>query len=172
MTYPCPWIPETCPPLQAAIAREAHRRIGILEEGGANRGPEIDEWLKEAGCPPGLPWCAAFVSKCFRLAGAAVPPLGNGTGPASCDEWVRWAKAHGLWRPKEAPDIGYAVIYGKGEDAQHIGVVVRRQPLLCAVEGNTSVDNSPQREGLAVDFKPVNLGWALGYIRPAAAPLP
>lgn len=159
------WISDTVPALQATIARDALNWVGVLEDPpGSNGGPEIDAWLKQFGVPAGSPWCAVWVAKVFRTCGAMIPA---GASASSCDTWMSWAQSVGLWQ--STPAIGSAVVYGKGTDAQHIGIVVRLLPKPCSVEANTSLDNSPQREGIAVDFKAVNLGWVLGYIRPAVS---
>ena len=35
---------------------------GVMEiPPGSNRGPEIDEWAREFGSPPGSPWCALLL---------------------------------------------------------------------------------------------------------------
>jgi hypothetical protein len=157
-------LPETTPELVAAIVRRALEDVGVCEDPpGSNRSPEIDRYLKAVGTPLGLPWCAAAVAAWFRDAGALTPPK----LAASTDAWMAWAKEHNLWAPQ--PVLGAAVVYGKDSDAQHIGVVVRLTPIALSVEGNTSLDNSPQREGLAVDLKKLNMAWALGYVRPVAA---
>lgn len=167
-TYPCPWIDPVTDPLLTRIAKEAIIRVGVLETPpGSNCGTEINAWLAAVGCPPGVPYCAAFVSDVFRACGAQIPTVEKALGPASCDRWMQWAKRNGSWIAYGG--IGYAVVYGKGEDAQHIGVIVRRDPRLLSVEANTSLDNSPQREGIGVDLKHVNEKWVLGYIRPQIA---
>jgi hypothetical protein len=57
------------------------------------------------------------------------------------------------------------VVYGIPGDASHIGVVVRTEPLLLSVEGNTSID-AFSRNGVAVDLKQVNRPRVLGYVSP------
>lgn len=168
MTLPGPWIPDS-PALEAAIAREALRYVGVCEDPpGSNRGPLIDDYLKLAGCPPGLYWCGAFVGWCFQKAGAKVPPIDTkkGTGPASCDEWMRWAKEHQLFT--STPQVGYAVLYGAGEDAQHAGILVRRTPHLLTVEGNRGLV-ADTNNGELVDLGPLATRRLLGYVRPVAA---
>lgn len=159
-TQPAPWLGSAID-LGVAVARRALLDVGICEDPpGSNRSVEIDDFLKRLGLGLGLPWCAAAVALWYDESGLARP---DGSKAASCDAWRSWAIDHKLWTLN--PSIGAAVVYGKGEDAQHIGVVVRLTPIVMSVEGNTSLDNSPQREGVAVDFKKVNDGWRLGYIR-------
>jgi hypothetical protein len=160
--FPGPWIPDTTPELAAAVARHALRHVGVCEDPlNSNRGPVIDGYCKRIGVPFGVPWCAAALTRWFLDAGAAVPA---GAAASSCDEWVKWAKAHQLWT--QTPAIGHAVVYGQGEDGQHIGVVVMVTPLLLSVEGNRGLEGKVTREGLLVDLGPVNVGWRIGYVRP------
>lgn len=38
----------------------------VRESKGENRSPEIDSFLKDLGLPTGLPWCLAFVQRCWK----------------------------------------------------------------------------------------------------------
>ncbi|MGH7323703.1 MAG: hypothetical protein ACREJ9_03545 [Candidatus Rokuibacteriota bacterium] len=58
------------------------------------------------------------------------------------------------------------MVYGTFTDASHIGVVVRTNPLLLSVEGNTALMGY-SREGVAVDLKLVASDRVLGYVHPA-----
>jgi hypothetical protein len=155
-------------PLRAAIVRRAMADIGIEETGVKNRSPYIDALLTAAGTAVGQPWCAAAVRQWYADAGAAVPPH----SAASCDVWVAWATQRGCWRPVAsgyAPQPGDAVVYGVPGDANHIVVVARTTARGGrSVEGNTSYAGF-EREGIAVDFKPITLSRVLGYITPQAA---
>ncbi|HRK22046.1 MAG TPA: CHAP domain-containing protein [Fimbriimonadaceae bacterium] len=53
---------------------------------GSNRGPLIDRMLRSAGVEPGNPWCAAFVSWCFRQATGAKPAF-NSAGSLTIRNW-------------------------------------------------------------------------------------
>lgn len=151
--------------LRKAIVRRAMADIGIEETGVKNRSPYIDELLKAAGTPVGQPWCAAALRQWYADAGAAVPVQ----GAASCDVWVRWATSRGSWQPIGSgytPQPGDAVVYGVPGDANHIGVLARTTTRGGrSVEGNTSYAGF-EREGIAVDYKPVTQKLVLGYITP------
>jgi uncharacterized protein YijF (DUF1287 family) len=85
--------------------------------------------------------------------------------------WLRWALGRGVWRPagQYQPQPGDAVVYGVPGDANHIGVVARVAARGArAVEGNTSYAGF-EREGIAVDYKPVTTTRVLGYIVPTPA---
>jgi len=160
----CPWLEAGVEALHAAVARRAAKDVGICEvPPGSNRSGRIDQYNAAVGAPVGSYWCASAVSAWFREAGAMTPPM----GAASCDRWMTWAKAQGLWRSE--PAIGRAVVYGKPGDASHIGVVVRTAPHLLSMEGNTTLDGY-SRNGEVVTLKYVRVVRVLGYIEPKAAP--
>lgn len=51
----------------------ATSQIGVRESGGANRGPQVDVYLRTVGLDPEgqhYSWCAAFVYYCFKTAAA------------------------------------------------------------------------------------------------------
>lgn len=161
-------MPLSQPELRKAIVRRAMADIGIEETGVANRSPYIDELLRAAKTVIGQPWCAAAVRQWFADAGAAFPAA----HAASCDAWVAWATKRGAWHPAASgytPEPGDAVVYGVPGDANHIGVLVRVTARGGrAVEGNTSYAGF-EREGIAVDYKPVSQARVLGYISPQSA---
>jgi hypothetical protein len=76
---------------------------------------------------------------------------------------MQWAKQTNRW--SDHPVIGVAVLYGTPTDASHIGVVVRTNPLVLSVEGNTALMGY-SREGVAVDLKLVALDRVIGYAHP------
>lgn len=158
-----PWLPADLSSLQRSVIEQAIASIGVAEEGGSNRGPQIDGYLRELGVPLGQPWCAAWASAIWRAAGARVPPGWRG---ASCDQWMQWGMQEGLW--SATATYGAAVLYGIPGDASHIGIIVRLTPHLYSVEGNTIVGTSFSREGVAVDLKEVLASRVLGYIAPHA----
>src|SRR5919108_4036082 len=54
MTPPIPLSP-------TFLIAAAGSLVGVREEGGNNRGPMIELFLRGVKQPPGEPWCAAFV---------------------------------------------------------------------------------------------------------------
>jgi hypothetical protein len=48
--------------------------VGVTER-GANRGPEVEMFLRGVGLGPGHAWCAAFVSYCLEVAQVDGPPV-------------------------------------------------------------------------------------------------
>jgi hypothetical protein len=137
----------------ALAGREADR--GVLEvPKNSNRGPEVSEYLKRAGVPPGLSWCCAFVYWCFdevALAGGRSNPMVKTAG--CLDHWRRATdKGAKLITKKEAlenpglvqPGMIFIIDHGRG--LGHTGLVEKVEGgLLSTIEGNT--DASRTREG-------------------------
>ena len=72
-------------PRRCAIAKTQH---GVREVGGANRGPQVEEYLAAAKVAPGNPWCASFITWSLEKAGHKMP----GGGWAAVQTWVRNAE--------------------------------------------------------------------------------
>jgi hypothetical protein len=158
------WLSDDVPELERAIVRRAMCDIGIVEmPPGSNRSPRIDEYVAAVGSPVGSRWCAAAVAAWWRECGAGVPAANGG----SCDAWMRWSKGSDAWT--DNPRGGSAVVYGRNGIAVHIGVVVRTEPELLSVEGNTSIAGNFDPNGVAVTLKEIALSRVLGYILPRAA---
>ena len=162
-----PWLPKTLPLIQRVIVENALRCIGALEEPlGSNRGAEIDKWNLRAGVPVGSYWCASWAGAMWQDAGAEVPK-----GYASCDAWLFWSRQTNRYTSHTAAP-GCAVLYGKGSDARHIGLIIRTMPLVLAVEANTTVEGAAfERNGTAVALKVVNeRDPVLGFVHPLPLP--
>ena len=153
------WLADDVPLLGRTIAQRALADVGICEvPQSSNRGPQIDAYNRRAGVPVGSYWCASAVGAWWADAGAEVP-----AGYASCDHWMSWARKTGRW--SDRPAIGAAALYGVPGDAQHIGVVVRLDPVLLDVEGNTSLAGY-SRNGELVELKAVDHHRLLGFVHP------
>ena len=154
--------------VQAAL-EFARRNIGVCEDPiGSNRGPEIDAWCQEFGSPLGSYWCALSVAKARKVGGLWIPSHDAG----SCNEWVYQATRVGLTR--KVPEPGAAVVYTNGTtvsggrydgqlDAVHIGIVLRVEPVLLSIEGNTVI-SAFDRNGFVQALKEVDLKRVLCFI--------
>ena len=122
-------------------------QIGIVEQGGANRGKEVAQYLASTGLGPGYPWCAAFVSWCYQQAQVDAPH----------SAWVPayFAKSKIIYlRSKfqsKIPETGdiFSIWYARLGRPAHIGFVdVWGEDWIVTVEGNTNEAGS--REGIGV----------------------
>lgn len=122
--------------LRLAALAVAQTQIGVHEQGGNNKGPEVDEYLRSVGLEPGNAWCAAFLFWCFsqaRLGTALVNPV------------PKVGSAIRVWRLAEPicqdtnPQIGYVYVLDHGMGLGHIGIVesVDANGIPAEISGNT-----------------------------------
>jgi hypothetical protein len=164
MTAPLPalarWLPAETPAIAAAAVRRALTDVGICEiPPGSNRSGVIDAYVRATGSPVASFWCAAACAAWWRDVGLPIPP----TAAASCNAWQSWAKKTGRW--SVVPVAGAVVLYGFGSNAEHCGLVVRTDPIVLTVEGNTSLAGY-SRNGVAVDLKAIYAERVMGYVLP------
>ncbi len=149
----------TSPLLAAALRIAAEQEARHVREvpRNSNRGPEVDDYLQCAGCPPGNSWCCAFVYWCVN---EAAKELGRRNPmvktPGCLDHWQR-AVARGASRFTTARALGdhslvrpgLIFVMDHGGGFGHTGFVERVDGgMLTTLEGNT--DASKSREGCGV----------------------
>lgn len=169
VTPTCHWLPVQMDSMARLICYEAHHSIGIRESpSGSNRGPQIDQWLRESKLPESVIvsgkgyWCAAWAGAIWKKAGFQALPAGY----YDCDVLWRWARQTG--RFNKVPAYGAMVLYGKTTppDAHHVGIVLDTALPVMTAEGNTTVQGSTfERNGTAVALKIIDAADpVLGYI--------
>jgi hypothetical protein len=164
VTATAAWLDDGVSEIGQAIVRRAMEDIGIMEmPPGSNRSPRIDQYVIGVGSPLGSPWCAAAVAAWLQESGAAMPALDAG----SCSAWVAWSRRLGTWSTE--PRAGSVVVYGNKGVAVHMGVIVRIEPELLSVEGNTSIAGDFDPNGVVVTLKRVALSRVLGYVAPTVS---
>ena len=169
---PADYLPPDTPALNVAIVEAAHDDIGEGETidasgHGTNRSTFVDGVNSEFGSPLGSYWCANTVGHWWKKAGAEIPASDVG----AAETWRKWAFQTG--RFNHAPCPGAAVLYGKTDHADHIGIVARLVPdpaaagghRVITIEGNTSLGGY-NRDGWAVAEKTVDLPHLIGYVWP------
>jgi hypothetical protein len=133
----------------------ASSQVGVLEvPPGSNRGPDVEKYLKSAGCSPGDPWCASFVYWCFSEAAKAEGITNPLVRTGGC--MTHWAETKGKKiTQNEAmnnPSLikpGFIFIIDHGNWKGHTGFVKSvANGYIGTIEGNTNTDGS--REGLMV----------------------
>ena len=127
--------------------------VGTVEEGGANRGREVEAFQRAVGVPPGSAWCAAFVGfvlgEAERLSGRRLAPAVR-SGVATAYVGRGSVRARDVLRGVARPPVGSLVVWRRGATWRgHVGFVLGddraevRGPawrLRCGrtIEGNTS----------------------------------
>ena len=121
---------------------EARRQLGVKEDPpGSNRTP-FGRWFGADG----EPWCAIFLSYCFKVGAGVVLCAGDGgpgCSPLGCayvptlEDWLR---ATGQWlEPDAVARPGDIVVFNwDGGEADHAGLVASVAPggALRTIEGN------------------------------------
>ena len=159
------WLPDATPILNRSICARAAVDVGILEEPpGSNRSPTIDSYLAAVNTPLGSAWCAAAVTAWFRDCGAVIPASAQG----ACESWHSMGKVRA--RLTMTPEPGYAVLYdlaGEGY-ADHMGIVVRTDPLILTIEANTIMKRQAgnEREGVGCTIGMLLAAHVLTYLIP------
>lgn len=143
---------EVCPQakekqLRAKLKQIYSSQIGVKEEGGANRGKMVEQYLAVTGLGPGYAWCAAYVSWCFIHAGIDAP----------VSAWVPSfaIQSHIIYKRgepiKEIPKAGdvFMIWYDRLGRPAHIGFVdVWQKQYVITVEGNTNDNYSREGDGV------------------------
>ena len=138
--------------LRIAAEQEARQVREIPRN--SNRGPEVDQFLRRAACPPGNAWCCAFVYWCIDEAAKELGRKNPMVRTAGClDHWKR-AEAKGATRFTTTRALGnldlvqpgVIFIMDHGGGFGHTGFVEEvNGGMLTTLEGNT--DASKTREG-------------------------
>ena len=154
----------------------AESQLGVTEHPpNSNWGPEVKQYLAAAGITTRSIynyWCAAFDTWCVIHAGYTGKLPGN---PASCTEWMNWAKPRHLWVKPQDVKPGDLLQFNLDTDSalEHTGIcvaVVRdshgKITAVIAIEGNTSSDdNGSQDNGGGVYKKTRSIALVVGAVR-------
>jgi hypothetical protein len=167
--------------LAVQLLKVAGAEVGTRESGGPNRGPRVDEYLRNVGLDPtrgSYAWCAAFVYFCFTRASRLLSQSNPCTKTAGCmDLWrrapapARMAIAGVLAAPEVVP-AGAIFIVDHGQGKGHTGLVERiAAGMLHTIEGNTDPGGSREGDGVYRRIRPlsaINAGF-INYVRGSAA---
>jgi len=171
---PVKWLTDdayTALPVHLRAVAVADSQVGVRERGGANKGPEVQEYQRVAGLGEsgGFAWCACFVYWCLIKAGANPKMLPIRGEVAAVRNWVAWA-----WMGKktvQTPERGDLFFWLDKRQRGHIGFVISKPiaGVFRTIEGNTDGE-SGSREGDGV-YKRTRTTWGLkknnqsGFIR-------
>lgn len=125
----------------------ARFHIGVLEAGGANRGPMVERFQQAVdGKASGEPWCMAFMQYLIKH----VVEVHGGRPQVFASEHCMtvWEKSPPGVK-NVLPQVGYLVIWRHGNGpAGHVGIVSEIQSdHIVTVEGNTGPGVGVIREG-------------------------
>ena len=156
--------------LSGTALKIANTLIGVHEQPlGSNKGPEVSQYLIEAGASPGDPWCMAFVYHCVKTAASQMGvdnPMENIDGKASCSAVYNWAKANNKLVSSPRPGDIFLCIGGTSGH-YHTGFVagpVTDDDRYMTIEGNSNNDGSAN--GVAVvERSPGRLVASCNYAR-------
>lgn len=155
--------------LTGAAMRVLLSQEGVREQGGPNRGPDVEKYLASLGKPAGLPWCVAIQYWSFDTAAK----LQNVTNPLPKTAGViaHWKMAPDSVkiRPDQLLDDlrlatpGSLFCIQHDEDSGHMGMVIGiENGKLKTFEGNTNVLGSREGDGAyrrTRGFQEINLGF-------------
>lgn len=136
------------PSLSHVALEIAVSQLGVSEQGGANRGPEVDQYLAMARLPPGQPWCAAFALWCFEMASRKLEVPNPFPRTGSCLRL--WELADHHFRDPN-PAVGHVYVLQHSPTTGHVGIVESLDDLgnvATEISGNTNARGS--REGNTV----------------------
>lgn len=109
----------------------AETLLGVVEQGGNNRGPTVSKIILANGGVIGEPWCGDFVAYCFRAAGSKVVDR-------------NWASVNALQtgnrgdlRRTSQPKRGSVVCYSFSHTGIFLKWINRAKGQFLAIEGNT-----------------------------------
>ena len=153
-----------------AVVAIAKAKVDAKYKEGVNNDTKYGKWY-------GLnnqPWCAMYVSWCFKEAGLSkLVAASSSKGFASCDAGLKWFAKKGQIVPVGKAQAGDIVFFQFDEDAQadHVGIVVKNNKklkrLVC-LEGNTAADGSgSQSNGDGAYKKKRPYAKVMGVARPA-----
>ena len=121
--------------------------VGVKEQGGANRGKRVEEYLASVGFGPGFAWCASFVSWCFQQVGIEAPKSAWVPSFASKSKMV-YKRGTFTKKIPEAGDV-FMIWYSRLKRPAHIGFIDRwEDEWVITVEGNTNNDRSREGDGV------------------------
>jgi hypothetical protein len=109
------------------VIAAAETLVGVREEGGSNRGPMIEAFLRAVGKPAGSPWAAAFVHHVGYWSHFE-PRVGMSSWPlpptASCDTLAQHAKAQGVLCNEPNDGDIFLLWHAPTAEFAHTGIVM------------------------------------------------
>lgn len=166
--------------LNNGLASYAKTFEGVREVGGNNKGEFVRMFQKAVdGTASGEAWCSAMASYCIKTWGNVMKSAIDIPGfkyssalvlsESVCNFWFNNPASFRI----EKPEVGSLILWrrwvdGKASWQGHIGIVVNlvSDDVVQTIEGNTSSDNSNERDGDGVFLKNRHIKRNYGSLRP------
>lgn len=152
-------------PLLARVLEVAASEVGVREEGGANRGRRVEEYLASVGLGPGNPWCAAFLVWCFRE--AAMEAGVHSPVPITGKVATLWR--HAILQRRGHPFPGAVFVHLLDPDDPrskgHCGLVTEvGGSHVATIEGNSNTTGSREGDSVVRNMRPLLTGYVTGWL--------
>ena len=122
-------------------------QVGVREQGGANRGEQVEQYLASVGFGPGYAWCAAFVSWCYQQADVEHPQSAWVPSYAIKENLI-YQRGEFMKQLPQTGDV-FLIWYERLKRPAHIGFIDQWQDAwVITVEGNTNDDGSREGDGV------------------------
>ena len=155
------------------VLKVAQSQIGVYEQGGDNKGPEVVNYLAEVGLEAGNPWCSAFAIWCIHQVEKKSKKISKVYKSGHVmTMWRNTPESEKMWLPKK----GAIAIWRYGDSEKgHCGIVESVDDFgveFVSIEGNSKAGNPAiVREGDCVDRHTRSLNHSdsftlLGFIKP------
>ena len=122
-------------------------QVGVKEQGGANRGEQVEQYLAAVNFGPGYAWCAAFVSWCYQQADIN-HPRSAWVPSYAIKQNIIYKRGEFIKQLPQPGDV-FMIWFNRLKRPAHIGFVEKWQAKwVTTVEGNTNDDGSREGDGV------------------------
>ena len=139
---------------------------GVHEQGGDNRGPEVDMFIRAVGLEPPQPWCCGFICYCIQQ---AVQQLGlpHPQFQYGASVYKLWNRNQGLVIPAPVPNCVALRNEGVNSLGHAVGhalfvIGVNEDGSLHCISGNTNAAGSRNGDSVVIQDRPMSQ-FANGY---------
>ena len=136
-------------------------QIGVREQGGANRGEQVEQYLASVNFGPGYAWCAAFVSWCYQQVEVS-HPASAWVPSYAIKQNIIYQRGEPMRQLPQSGDV-FLIWYERLKRPAHMGFVDEWQKTwVITVEGNTNDDGSREGDGVYRKRRLLRQIWAVG----------
>lgn len=136
-----------------SLTQVIESQIGVKEEGGNNRGEQVEKYLSSVGLSGGYAWCAAFVKWCFLQVG--VYTNSNAWSPSWFPDSKVIYHRNKTWGVSAMPGDVFGLYYNRLKRIGHVGFIYKvTSKYFITVEGNTNAGGSREGDGVLKRYRP------------------